>query len=78
MDHNHSFYTLSSYSNYHNIAPTFIDGTYYNFDSENQSYYTTYDEEKLDEPWMLAISWSSIAILVFVFSSLIYYRKELK
>lgn len=79
QDHiNHSFYNLSSYSNYHNIAPTFIDGTYYNFDSENQSYYTTYDEEKLDEPWMLAISWSSIAVLVFVFSSLIYYRKELK
>lgn len=73
-----SVYDLSSYSNYYNIAPTFSNSTYYNFDSKNQSYYTTYDEEKLDEPWMLAISWSSVAILVFVFSSLMYYRRELK
>lgn len=73
-----SVYDLSNYSNYYNIAPTFSNSTYYNFDLENQSYYTTYDKEKLDEPWMLAISWSSVAILVSVFSSLIYYRRELK
>lgn len=75
---NDSAYLLSKYSNYYNIAPSFSNNKYYNFDTKNQNYYTTLDETRIDEPWMLSISWSSVAILIFVFSSLMYYRRELK
>lgn len=71
-------YQLSGYSNYYNIAPSFSNNEYFNFDKTNNFYFTTFREEKLDESWMLAISWSSVAILIFTFSSLMYYRRELK
>ncbi len=71
-------YQLSGYSNYYNIAPSFSNNKYFNFDETNNFYFTTFREEKLDESWMLAISWSSVAILIFTFSSLMYYRRELK
>ncbi len=80
LDYN-SIQELSSYSNYYNIAPMFSNGKYFQEDKTNPNniiYYTTFVEERLDEPWMLAISWSSVAILIFSLSSLMYYRREIK
>lgn len=42
-------YQLSGYSNYYNIAPSFSNNEYFNFDKTNNFYFTTFREEKLDE-----------------------------